>query len=374
MGYFDEAYLRQCRVAVLRKQGMPVAYTNMIPSFTPGWASVDHIRLLPAVSPVAMHFLLMNTIEQAAEEGATSFNLGLAPLSKLEQQVDKNLNERLLSVIKRFGGRYYSFAGLEQFKSKFLPNWSPRYIVYQPGGILVRVAAALAKVTVYNSPQSKPDYWRWYLLALAILAGACYASFPLAAWLNPAYAWHGLVSVLGRDGQPYASLFNGLDILSSCLVLLICLVITRRYTLTVRQHWLVGLLAASSVGALVAALVSLPPTFDETSFNWQTMLQALDWRVVAHGAASFLNSAAFVMAVVVWAWPGAYGRKSWWRWLLAAVIVCLATIGAVIGEVWPAVSPYIQRLFIASFAFWLVVAVIDIVSYAARRLQFRNKI
>ncbi len=150
MGYFDRDYLRECHVASLLKGGQLVAYTNIIPVFTKQFASVDHIRSVPGVSGVAMHYLLMKTIGYAAGQGAKTFNLGLAPLSQLDQKTDKNLNEHMLTIAKQLGGRYYSFAGLEQFKGKFVPQWAPRYIVYQKGTRLLNVLVALNSVVSYG--------------------------------------------------------------------------------------------------------------------------------------------------------------------------------------------------------------------------------
>jgi lysylphosphatidylglycerol synthetase-like protein (DUF2156 family) len=33
-------------------------------------------------------------------------------------------------LLKRFGNRFYSFRGVEQFKGKFQPLWHPRYLYY----------------------------------------------------------------------------------------------------------------------------------------------------------------------------------------------------------------------------------------------------
>ncbi len=151
MGYFDRDYLQDCHVAVLIKDGELVAYTNIIPVFAREVASIDHIRSIPGVSGVAMHYLLMETIGYAAGQGSKTFNLGLSPLSKLDEKDEKNLNERILSIVKQLGGRYYSFAGLEQFKGKFVPSWDPRFIVYQRGTRLLNVALALNNVVAYSN-------------------------------------------------------------------------------------------------------------------------------------------------------------------------------------------------------------------------------
>lgn len=153
MGYFDETYLNQSTVGLLQRNGEVVAYANLLPGFLNGKDSIDHMRYKAGLSSVAMHFLLMRLIQIRHEQGSTELNLGLAPLSQLEDQSLSNLNERLLSAIKIVGSRYYSFSGLEQFKGKFRPEWEARYIVYEGG--LTKLPATLAALTAATNYKSK---------------------------------------------------------------------------------------------------------------------------------------------------------------------------------------------------------------------------
>ena len=149
MGYFDAQYLTDTTVGVLTKDGAVVAYANLLPSYAAGIDSIDHMRSIPGLSQVAMHFLLMRLICERAAVGTKEFNLGLAPLSKLEDQNLENLSERLLPLIKLLGSRYYSFNGLEQFKGKFRPDWEARYITYEGG--LTRLPAVITALNAATS-------------------------------------------------------------------------------------------------------------------------------------------------------------------------------------------------------------------------------
>ena len=152
MGYFDEAYLGASKVGVLKQAGQVVAYANLLPAFSPKADSIDHMRSKPGISQVAMHYLLLQIIMARSADGVRELNLGLAPLSKLEDQSLQNLSDRLLPLIKLLGSRYYSFNGLEQFKGKFRPTWEARYVVYT-GGLtrLPVVVTALNNATNYKS-------------------------------------------------------------------------------------------------------------------------------------------------------------------------------------------------------------------------------
>lgn len=128
MGYFDPAYLQQCRVFVLKQAGRPIAFVNLIPTFLKGNASIDMFRSRADTSPVAMHFLLMSLIETLHNERVTTLNLGLSPLSGITDDQEAT-SRALLRSIRFLGASYYAFQGLEQFKSKFRPVWEKRWLL-----------------------------------------------------------------------------------------------------------------------------------------------------------------------------------------------------------------------------------------------------
>jgi phosphatidylglycerol lysyltransferase len=131
MGYFDPMYLKACSVMVLKQGGAVVGYINVLPSFIKNEASIDHFRARPGISSASMHFLLKELIDFLSRQGKTSLNIGFAPLSGIEIRDGKRPTvEKLLKILKKFGNRYYSFKGVEQFKGKFQPVWHPRNLYY----------------------------------------------------------------------------------------------------------------------------------------------------------------------------------------------------------------------------------------------------
>ena len=68
------------------------------------------------------------------QEGYTWFNIGMAPLSGLQDHTLAPLWNRLGSFIYRHGENFYNFQGLRQYKEKFEPSWEPKYIA-APGGL-----------------------------------------------------------------------------------------------------------------------------------------------------------------------------------------------------------------------------------------------
>ena len=77
------------------------------------------------------------------QQGYKWFNLGMAPLSGLENRNLAPLWNRLGAFVFRYGENFYNFKGLRKYKQKFSPVWQPKYLA-SPGGIaLPQVFAGL---------------------------------------------------------------------------------------------------------------------------------------------------------------------------------------------------------------------------------------
>ena len=72
------------------------------------------------------------------------FNLGMAPLSGLEESPLAPLWNRIASFLFEHGEAFYNFQGLRAYKEKFHPAWAPRYLVYPGGLALPRIVADVA--------------------------------------------------------------------------------------------------------------------------------------------------------------------------------------------------------------------------------------
>ena len=65
----------------------------------------------------------------------------MAPLSGVEAQPLGSLWSQLAAIAYRHGEHFYNFQGLRQYKDKFDPNWSAKYLA-SPGGIALPVILA----------------------------------------------------------------------------------------------------------------------------------------------------------------------------------------------------------------------------------------
>ncbi len=134
VGAFAPDYVRHFDVAVVRRAGELVAFANLWAAGTKRELSVDLMRFGPDAPRSAMDFLFIELMLWGREHGYEIFNLGMAPLSGLEQHPLAPVWHRVGNFVFRHGEHFYNFEGLRRYKSKFHPDWQPRYLV-APGGI-----------------------------------------------------------------------------------------------------------------------------------------------------------------------------------------------------------------------------------------------
>lgn len=153
MGQFSAEYLRASRVFVLKQGDAWIAYVSLMPSYTPSIASIDHLRFTSSLPSVGMHYLVSEILLKLHQEDIHVFNLGLAPLSHIE---NKEGTGRLVRIAKRLGERYYSFAGVAQFKGKFDPIWKRSVVLYEGSPLLVpNIISEFESVSSYNPRVSR---------------------------------------------------------------------------------------------------------------------------------------------------------------------------------------------------------------------------
>jgi phosphatidylglycerol lysyltransferase len=141
LGLFDERYLSRTPMAVVWQGDEPVAFANVFVTATKEEASVDLMRHLPDGPSGIMDFLFIEMMVWAKAEGYRWFNLGMAPLSGLQNRRTAPLWSRFGAMVFGRGERFYNFRGLHRYKDKFDPEWEPRYIAVG-GGIALPLALA----------------------------------------------------------------------------------------------------------------------------------------------------------------------------------------------------------------------------------------
>ncbi len=140
LGTFDARYLTRFSCAVVRSGDEIVAFANIWTSGDGQELSVDLMRHRTAMPYGAMDFLFVELLERAKAEGVVRFNLGVAPLSGINGDRLAPTWAKLARTLFENGERFYNFAGLRAFKSKFDPVWATRYLATPHG---IGAAAAL---------------------------------------------------------------------------------------------------------------------------------------------------------------------------------------------------------------------------------------
>jgi phosphatidylglycerol lysyltransferase len=128
LGYFDERYLSNFDTAVVRCHGRIVAFANIWQAGVDMEISVDLMRYGEGAPKGVIDFMLIETMLWGKEQRYQWFNLGMAPLSGLEEHALAPTWHKLGRMVQRYGETFYHFEGLRKFKEKFLPVWRPRYL------------------------------------------------------------------------------------------------------------------------------------------------------------------------------------------------------------------------------------------------------
>lgn len=148
LGFFDPDYLERFPIALVRQRDRVVGFANLWLSAGREEISVDLMRHRPDGPERVMDLLFLRLMLWGREQGYSWFNLGMAPLSGIENRALAPLWSRLGALVYRHGEHFYNFRGLRQYKDKFDPVWTPKYIA-SPGGwalpmVLTSVAALVS--------------------------------------------------------------------------------------------------------------------------------------------------------------------------------------------------------------------------------------
>ena len=141
LGRFSDEYLKHFRIAIIRFEGRPVAFANLLETYGHDLASLDLMRAHPDAPKLTMEFMMVGLIQHYKNHDYARFSLGMVPLSGLQPRRGAPLTQRLGSMVFRRGEQLYNFQGLRRFKDKFQPDWEPRYMAV-PAGLDPLVALA----------------------------------------------------------------------------------------------------------------------------------------------------------------------------------------------------------------------------------------
>jgi phosphatidylglycerol lysyltransferase len=147
LGYFNMDYLSHCPVAVVESEGQIVAFSNLWLGAQKEEISADLMRYTPDYPGGIMDYLFIELMLWGKSEGYRWFNMGMAPLSGLEDHITASLWAKAGTLIFRYGEHFYNFQGVRQYKEKFNPQWRPKYLACRGSFALPRAISSIAALT-----------------------------------------------------------------------------------------------------------------------------------------------------------------------------------------------------------------------------------
>ncbi|MEL7834482.1 bifunctional lysylphosphatidylglycerol flippase/synthetase MprF [Fodinibius sp. Rm-B-1B1-1] len=146
VGYFDEAYLSNFPIAVVKKEGQMLAFSNILTGSEKHELTTDLLRYRPE-SPVGIiDFMLIETMLWGHKQEYSFFNLGMAPLSGMEEHDFSPGWSKLANFVYTYGENIYGFKKVRMYKRQFNPEWHPKFLVGPGGWALPRVLSSLTNI------------------------------------------------------------------------------------------------------------------------------------------------------------------------------------------------------------------------------------
>ncbi|MGG5462206.1 phosphatidylglycerol lysyltransferase domain-containing protein [Clostridium sp. B9] len=132
LGWFSEEYIQRGPVAILKndEENKIMGFVSLMDAKDGKTIAIDLMRIDKESPNASMDYLMLNLFLAFKEKGYKYFSLGEAPLSNVGFNMHSHLQEKLARVVYNGGNIFYSFDGLRRYKSKFSPNWQPRYLAY----------------------------------------------------------------------------------------------------------------------------------------------------------------------------------------------------------------------------------------------------
>ena len=121
-----------------------VAFLNIIPDYAPNEITYDLIRKTADAPAGNMDALIIELINYCRSNHTKYLNMGLAPLSGIDQARD--FPERTIKFAYNKLQQFKHYKGLRDFKDKFNPQWHNKYLIYNNHYDLLQLPTAITKI------------------------------------------------------------------------------------------------------------------------------------------------------------------------------------------------------------------------------------
>ena len=147
-GVFDKSILKTQTILTIEDSEEKVyAFLNLVKDYAPGESTYDLIRKETDAPNGVLDMLLAKTFQYLKDEGFTSVNMGLAPLSGIE---GIDITQRTIKYAYNNLRVFAQFKGLRKYKEKFFPQWNKKYLIYSHHYHLLQVPKALKRISEGN--------------------------------------------------------------------------------------------------------------------------------------------------------------------------------------------------------------------------------
>ncbi len=139
-----EELKQQTIITVENSEELIVAFLNIIPDFVYEEGTYDLMRKISDAPNGIMDFLLIEMFKYLKSKDYKYANLGFAPMSGLT--TPQNFPERSMKFAYEKIRSFSHYKGLRDFKEKFSPEWSNRYLIYDHDYDLLQIPRVLYRV------------------------------------------------------------------------------------------------------------------------------------------------------------------------------------------------------------------------------------
>jgi phosphatidylglycerol lysyltransferase len=144
-GVFSEQEIKQQTViTVENSEEKIIAFLNIIPDYGRNEGTYDLMRKTADAPNGIMDYLLVELFRYFKSEGIQYVNIGMAPLSGLDEP--QNLTERSMKFAYEKIRSFSHYKGQREYKDKFRPSWYNKYLIYDNDYDLLSVPAVLRRI------------------------------------------------------------------------------------------------------------------------------------------------------------------------------------------------------------------------------------
>lgn len=144
-GMFDADTLRNQPVIVVKDENNAVvSFLNIIPTYGSNECTYDLIRRTEDSPGGCMDAMIIKLIEYAKSNRYAAVNMGLVPLSGIENP--DNTAEQIMKFASQKVGSLKHFQSLQFFKEKYAHDWQNKYLIFDNDFDLLQIPATLGKV------------------------------------------------------------------------------------------------------------------------------------------------------------------------------------------------------------------------------------